>query len=113
MIKNTQFTETWKDTLEGFGVFPMGQSRGELEGFTLTRTVMDEGTAKERISYTLTVTTRNQNNIGFSGQFGFPYPGRMNDYDYGYGAAGFISDVPEFLLKEISERTGVNLFDVK
>lgn len=113
MIKYTQFTETWKDTLEGFGVFPMGQSRGVLDGFTLTRTVINQGTEQERTSFMLDVTTRNQNDIGFSGHFGFPTAGRENAYDYGYGAGGFIADVPEFLLKEISERTGVNLFDLK
>lgn len=48
----------------------------------------------------------------FTGKFGWPIAGRMSDYDYGYGAAGFLKDVRKSILEKIGSAVGLDLLAI-
>lgn len=44
------------------------------------------------------------------GRFGYPAAGVMDDYSYGFGVAGLISEVPEAILSEARKVSGIENF---
>ncbi len=55
----------------------------------------------------LHLVAKNSSNISMKGSYGFPTKTVMNPIDYGYGGAGYISDVPNGLLDEIEEQNNI------
>lgn len=68
--------------------------------------------ATASVQYDLTVEAE-QPESNFSqvlGHFGYPLAGEMGDYSYGFGTAGFITEVPLEILSEVHRVSGIRDF---
>jgi len=113
--RTTESHETYYqgDFTESVESLRFGQA-GVLKPLTWTLKVhetvarKDDGTPyTERTSFELHIIAKNPH-TSFTGKFSYPYPSKIADYDYGYGAAGYIVDVHRSILAGISEATGVD-----
>lgn len=91
----------------------MRPSSWQLRATSISRkSKSDDVEFDEFTSYVLTLTAVNENNISFTGKYGFPHAQLMSPYDYGHGFAGLLSDAPEDIVAGVSEATGVDLLEL-
>lgn len=97
---------------------PISYGQGGLQqpdSFALEVTAINEPSSKSvnLTSYVLHLSVK-QSKTGnvFNASFGFPYACSMGSYDYGYGYAGSMHEVPEEILYFISDLVGINLLRI-
>lgn len=105
--------DEWEGKLEGFPQIQLDQVRGTPVSFDLEMKEKTNNKDENTFSYKLVITIHNDNGLPFYGRYGFPYPVKAPDYEYGHGFGGLMKDAPESILNHVSEITGVNLTELK